>query len=108
MGFLFPLNDQFGTIFAIYLNINQLKQTQMNKLHIVVAETMGTDGEFYSEVYPCKSSEDAHDTMCSLIADMAETMGYDLPTEDICITTELNGDDWWYRVRDTTHDFPIA
>lgn len=80
----------------------------MNKLHIVIAETMGTDGEFYSEVYPCKDSKDAHDTMCSLIADMAETMDYDLPTEDISITTELNGEDWWYRVRDTTHDFPIA
>lgn len=80
----------------------------MNKLHIVVAETMGTDGEFYSEVYPCKDSKDAHDTMCSLIADMAETMDYDLPTEDISITTELNGENWWYRVRDTTHDFPIA
>ena len=80
----------------------------MNKLHIVVAETMGTDGEFYSEVYPCKDSKDAHDTMCSLIADMAETMDYDLPIEDISITTELNGEDWWYRVRDTTHDFPIA
>ena len=80
----------------------------MNKLHIVVAETMGTDGEFYSEVYPCKDSKDAHDTMCSLIADMAETMDYDLPTENISITTELNGEDWWYRVRDTTHDFPIA
>ena len=80
----------------------------MEKLHIVIAETMGTDGEFYSEVYPCKDSKDAHDTMCSLIADMAETMDYDLPTEDISITTELNGEDWWYRVRDTTHDFPIA
>ena len=80
----------------------------MEKLHIVIAETMGTDGEFYTEVYPCKGSEDAQDTMCSLIADMAETMDYDLPTEDICITTELNGEGWWYRVRDTTHDFPIA
>ena len=80
----------------------------MNKLHIVIAETMGTDGEFYSEVYPCKDSKDAHDTMCSLIADMAETMDYDLPTEDICVTTELNGEGWWYRVRDTIHDFPIA
>lgn len=80
----------------------------MDRLHIVVAETMGTDGEFYSEVYPCKGSKDAHDTMCSLIADMAETMDYDLPTEDIGTTTELNGEGWWYRVRDTTHDFPIA
>ena len=80
----------------------------MNELHIVVAETMGTDGEFYTEVYPCKNSEDAQETMCSLIADMAETMGYDLPIEDISITTELNGEGWWYRVRDTIHDFPIA
>ena len=72
----------------------------MGNLHIVVAETMGTDGEFYTEVYPCKSDKDAFDTMCGLIVDMAETMDYDLPTEDISTTTELNGDGWWYRVRD--------
>ena len=72
----------------------------MGNLHIVVAETMGTDGEFYAEVYPCKSDKEALDTMCELIADMAETMDYNLPTEDISTTTELNGDGWWYRVRD--------
>ena len=80
----------------------------MDRLHIVVAETMGTDGEFYSEVYPCKGSKDAYDTMCSLIADMVETMDIPIPNEDICVTTELHGEGWWYRVRDTTHDFPIA
>jgi hypothetical protein len=72
----------------------------MGNLHIVVAETMGTDGEFYAEVYPCESDKDAFDMMCSLIADMAETMGIDLPTEEVCMTSELSGDGWWYRVRD--------
>ena len=79
----------------------------MNELHIVVAETMGTDGEFYSEVYPCKDSKDAHDTMCSLIADMAETMDYDLATEDICVTTELNGEGWWYKWLEIKHFQPL-
>jgi hypothetical protein len=72
----------------------------MANLHIIVEETMGTDGEFCTNVYPCKSDKEAFDTMRNLIADMAEMMDYDLPTEDICVTTELNGDGWWYRVRD--------
>jgi|GEM_PF-5046976 len=42
----------------------------MDILHIVVAETMGTDGEYYAEVYPCRNDKDADDTMNSLIADM--------------------------------------
>ena len=44
----------------------------MGNLHIVVAETMGTDGEFFAETYPCKSDKDAFDTACGLIADMAD------------------------------------
>lgn len=31
----------------------------MDILHIVVAETMGTDGEYYAEVYPCRNDKDA-------------------------------------------------
>ena len=76
----------------------------MDVLHIVVAETMGTDGEFYSEVYPCRNGKDAYDTMNSLIADMAETMHLDIPSEDICVTRELRGDNWWFRVSDTIHE----
>lgn len=76
----------------------------MDRLHIVIAETMGTDGEFYTEVYPCKSDKDAFDTMCNLIADMAETMGIDIPSENICVTNELQGEGWWYRVRDQVFD----
>ena len=76
----------------------------MDRLHIVIAETMGTDGEFYTEVYPCKSDKDAVDTACNLIADMAETMDVNLPTEDICTTRELSGEGWWYRVKDQAFD----
>lgn len=76
----------------------------MDRLHIVIAETMGTDGEFYTEVYPCKSDKDAFDTMCNLIADMAETMGIDILSENICVTNELQGEGWWYRVRDQVFD----
>jgi hypothetical protein len=76
----------------------------MDVLHIVVAETMGTDGEYFAEVYPCRNDKDAYDTMNSLIADMAETMSLDIPSEDICVTKELSGDNWWFRVRDTTHE----
>ena len=76
----------------------------MDRLHIVIAETMGTDGEFYTEVYPCKSDKDAFDTSCNLIADMAETMGVNLSAEDICTTNELNGEGWWYRVKEQVFD----
>lgn len=76
----------------------------MDRLHIVIAETMGTDGEFYTEVYPCKSDKDAFDTMCELIEEMAVAMDVDLPTEDVCITRELNGEGWWYRVKEQVFD----
>ena len=82
------------------------KNESTKRLHIVVAETMGTDGEFYSEVYPCIGSEEAFYTMCSLIADMAETMDMDLTDT---YTTTLEGDNWWYRVKDVVfedNDFP--
>ena len=69
----------------------------MKKIYIVVAETMGTDGEFYSEPFPCKTSQDAYDCACDLIANMAETMY----VEDVNPETdwEIGNDDWWYRVR---------
>lgn len=76
----------------------------MDRLHIVIAETMGTDGEFYTETYPCRNDKDAFDTMCGLIEEMAETMGVNIPTEDICITKELNGEGWWYRVKEQVFD----
>jgi hypothetical protein len=70
----------------------------MDKIYIVVAETMGTDGEYYSEPFPCKTSQSAYDCACDLIANMAETMYVE---EDVNPETdwEIGNDDWWYRVR---------
>jgi hypothetical protein len=70
----------------------------MEKIYIVVAETKGTDGEFYSEVFPCKTPKDAYDCACGLIADMAETMDI---ADDVNPETDwvVGNDDWWYRVR---------
>lgn len=76
----------------------------MDKIYIVVAETMGTDGEFYSETYPCKTDKEAYDCACGLIADMAETMDC---SEDINPEKdwELGNEEWWYRVRIDTHNW---
>lgn len=76
----------------------------MEKIYIVVAETMGTDGEFYSETYPCKTDKEAYDCACGLIADMAETMDC---SEDVNPEKdwELGNEEWWYRVRIDTHNW---
>lgn len=76
----------------------------MEKIYIVVAETMGTDGEFYSETYPCKTDKESYDCACSLIADMAETMDC---SEDVNPEKdwELGNEEWWYKVRIDTHEW---
>jgi hypothetical protein len=66
----------------------------MDKIYIVVAETMGTDGEFYSETYDCA---------CSLIADMAETMEWERVNPETA--WEIGNEEWWYRVRIDTHEW---
>ena len=68
------------------------------KIWLVIAETLGTDGEFYTEVYVEKSGQNAGEFASSLIADMCETMGVE---EDIdpTATWELYGDQWFYRVK---------
>lgn len=68
-----------------------------NKIYIVVVESLGTDGVFSSEVYPCKKSLEAYDMACSLISNMAEMMDMKniVPEKD----WELNGDGWYYNVR---------
>lgn len=76
----------------------------MGKIYFVVAETMGTDGEFYSEVYPCSSSQDAGECATSLIADMAETMGIEGELDPYI--WQLKGENWWYRVRTESHSMP--
>ena len=73
------------------------------KLYIVIAETLGTDGEFTSEVYPATSAQDAGEMCSSLIADMMETMDLDRNI-DPTSTWELEGDGWFYRVRVEEHE----
>ena len=82
---------------------NNNKTMAENKIHIVIAECLGTDGEFSAEVYPCKTDKDAYDMGCSLIADMAETMS----VENVNPETdwELYGNEWFYRVRVDTQPF---
>lgn len=79
----------------------------MNGIYVTIAETMGTDGEFYSEVYLSKTEEDAKKVEETLIADMCETMSiYD--ADEICdalMNKEVSGGEWWYRVRTEAQGF---
>ena len=73
------------------------------KLYITIAETLGTDGQFTSEVYPSTSAQAAGEMCASLIADMIETMDLDRNI-DPTTTWELEGDCWFYRVRWEEHE----
>ena len=67
------------------------------KIYLVIAETLGTDGEFYSEVYVETTPQRAGEFASSLIADMCETMGVE--DVDPTATWEIGNEDWFYRVR---------
>lgn len=73
------------------------------KLYLTIAECLGTDGEFTSEVYPATSAQDAGEMCSSLIADMIETMDLNRNI-DPTATWELEGDGWFYRVRWEEHE----
>ena len=75
----------------------------MNATYVTITETMGTDGEFYSEVYLSKTEEDAKKVEKTLIADMALTM--DVDNVDATTEREIYGDGWWYRVRTEAQGF---
>lgn len=89
----------------MYQEIKQIttKTTTTMKIWITVAECMGTDGEFTSEIYPSTSNQSAYEMGVSLISDMIETMSMG---EDIDPYTnwELEGDGWFYRVRVEEHE----
>lgn len=69
------------------------------KIYLTIAESLGTDNEFSSEVFVSKSEQEAGEMASSLIADMIETM-YDGEQEiDPTRYWELEGDGWFYRVR---------
>ena len=77
------------------------------KFYLTVAECMGTDGQFTSEIYPDSSAQGAGEMASSLIADMIETMDMDRNI-DPTATWELEGDGWFYRVRVEEHELPAT
>lgn len=76
----------------------------MAKIYLTIAESLGTDNEFSSEVFVSMTQQEAGEMASSLIADMIETM-YDGEQEiDPTRYWELEGDDWFYRVRVEEHE----
>lgn len=74
------------------------------KIYVTIAEYLGTDGEYSTEVYSSLSNQEASETASSLVAEMIQTMGVE---EDIdpTATWELEGDGWFFRVRVEIHEF---
>jgi hypothetical protein len=87
------------------------------KIVLVIAETMGTDGEYSSEVYPCHTTEEGRELAHSLIGDMKETMDWENIAnnyskisggdeyDSLIVRFEIGTWDWWYRVRVEEREF---
>lgn len=68
------------------------------KVYLTIAESLGTDNEFASDVYTSTTSTDARNLATSLIANMIEAMDLDRNI-DPNFVWNLDGADWFYRVR---------
>lgn len=76
------------------------------KIYLTIAESLGTDNEFSSEVFVSTSEQQAREMATSLIADMIEEM-YDGDEEiDPTRHWDLEGDGWFYRVRIESYEVP--
>ena len=83
---------------AVYLYCNKNPKTM--KIYLTIAETLGTDGVYFSEVYLDWSRQGACEFACSLIADFYNNTGLTEPADfDPTSTWELEGDGWFFRVR---------
>ena len=67
------------------------------KFWLIIAETLGTDGEYYTEVFTETTGQRAGEFATSLVATMCEDM--DVQDVDPTACWELYGDQWFYRVR---------
>lgn len=86
---------------------------------VVIAECMGTDGTYSSEVSLCSTVEKGRELAKSLIEDMAVTMDHSnaLPNytkitggdeySNLIVQHEIGTPDWWYRVRVEIQDYII-
>lgn len=76
------------------------------KIYLTIVESLGTDNEFSSEVFVSTSEQQASEMATSLIADMIEEM-YDGDEEiDPTRHWDLEGEDWFYRVRIESYEVP--
>lgn len=79
----------------------------MTKIYLTIAESLGTDNEFSTEVFVNMTPQEAGEMASSLISDMIETM-YDGEQEiDPTRHWELEGDGWFYRVRVEEVKIPV-
>ena len=79
----------------------------MTKIYLTIAESLGTDNEFSTEVFVNMTPQEAGEMASSLISDMIETM-YDGEQEiDPTRHWELEGDGWFYRVRVEEAKIPV-
>lgn len=79
----------------------------MTKIYLTIAESLGTDNEFSTEVFVYMTPQEAGEMASSLIADMIKTM-YDGEQEiDPTRHWELEGDGWFYRVRVEEAKIPV-
>lgn len=79
----------------------------MTKIYLTIAESLGTDNEFSTDVFVSMTKQEAGELASSLIADMIETM-YDGEQEiDPTKYWELEGDGWFYRVRVEDAEIPV-
>lgn len=76
------------------------------KIYLTIAESLGTDNEFSSELFVSTSEQQAREMATSLIADMIEEM-YDGDEEiDPTRHWDMEGDGWFYRVRIESYEVP--
>jgi hypothetical protein len=79
----------------------------MTKIYLTIAESLGTDNEFSTEVFVSMTKQEAGEMASSLISDMIKTM-YDGEQEiDPTRHWELEGEGWFYRVRVEEAKIPV-
>jgi hypothetical protein len=67
----------------------------MDKIYIVVAETLGTDGDYFTEGEVCLTPQEAGEYATSVVAEICDEMGVEADPYE----WEAEGDGWWIRVR---------
>lgn len=87
---------------------------------LVIAECLGTDGEYSSEVSLCSTVDEGRKLAKSLIEDMAISMDHEktMPNyskitggneySNTIVQFEIGTPDWWYRVRVEIQDYISA